>query len=72
MRARGQKRFRTILFLGVGVGMSALVLGAYAGGLVRSFEFQTVDERFSLRGSCPSRCRTCGSTRPADQILQDR
>ena len=51
MRARGQKRFRTILFLGVGVGMSALVLGAYAGGLVRSFEFQTVDERFSLRGS---------------------
>jgi len=51
MRASGQKRFRTVLFLGVGVGMSALVLGAYAGGLLSSFELETVDERFLLRGS---------------------
>ena len=59
MRARGQKRFRTILFLGVGAGMSALVLGALFAGphvpseldLLGSLERETVDMRFSLRGS---------------------
>ena len=31
--------------------MSALVLAAYFGGLLRTFELGTVDQRFSIRGA---------------------
>ncbi len=50
--SRGRRR--TVLLLGVGAWMTGLLLVAYATGLLNSQELQSVDARFSIRGSRPA------------------
>jgi adenylate cyclase len=47
-RARGTRR---TLFFGVGFASAAIVLGLYAGHVLRPLELKSVDARFSFRGS---------------------
>ncbi|HEX2233323.1 MAG TPA: adenylate/guanylate cyclase domain-containing protein [Thermoleophilaceae bacterium] len=49
MRTR-HHRLRTILFLSVGLGLTALGVGAYATDALGDLERDTVDARFSIRG----------------------
>jgi adenylate cyclase len=49
MKSRHQ-RFRTILFLGVGVVLTALGVLAYATNALSDLERDTVDARFAIRG----------------------
>jgi adenylate cyclase len=46
-----QKRFRTILFLLVGFGSAGLVLLIWGFGILDSFERDSIDARFSIRGT---------------------
>lgn len=49
---RGRRaRIRAALLLGVGGGALALALVAYGTNVMRPLELQTVDERFSIRGT---------------------
>ncbi len=48
-----RSRRRTVLLLGVGAWMTGLLLVAYATGLLNSQELQSVDARFSVRGTKP-------------------
>src|SRR6266511_1530506 len=48
MHTSGRRRLRAAFFLAV--GMTGLALLAYALGLLGSFERQTIDVRFSIRG----------------------
>ncbi len=50
MHTSGRRRLRAAFFLAVGIGMTGLALLAYALGLLGSFERQTIDVRFSIRG----------------------
>jgi adenylate cyclase len=50
MRMSGRRRLRAAFFVAVGIGMTGLALVAYALGLLGSFERQTIDVRFSIRG----------------------
>jgi len=50
MRAAARRRLRTILFLGVGLGLTALGLMGYAFDVLGDLERDTVDARFSIRG----------------------
>jgi len=50
MRSRRQERLRDALFLLVGVGMTSVALIAYGLGFLNTFERQSVDARFSIRG----------------------
>jgi adenylate cyclase len=56
-------RLRVALFIGVGLLSAAIGLAAYAGHLLRSFESQTVDARFSIRNS------TQGTKVPSDLVV---
>src|SRR5829696_10554778 len=47
----GRLRIRAALFLGVGLGLTGLVLMAYGANLFRTWEYSTVDARFSIRGT---------------------
>jgi adenylate cyclase len=47
----GRLRTRAALFLGVGLGLTGLVLMAYGANLFRPWEYTTVDARFSIRGT---------------------
>ena len=46
-----QQRFRTILFLLVGFGTTGLVLLIWGFGVLDSFERDSIDARFSIRGT---------------------
>jgi adenylate cyclase len=50
MRAAARSRLRTILFLSVGLGLTALGVVAYATDSLADLERDTVDQRFSIRG----------------------
>jgi CHASE2 domain-containing sensor protein len=50
MNQGGRLRIRAALFLGVGLGLTGLVLIAYGASLFRPWEYDTVDARFSIRG----------------------
>lgn len=50
MHMSGRRRLRAAFFLAVGIAMTGLALLAYALGLLGSFERQTIDVRFSIRG----------------------
>src|SRR5262245_47824976 len=47
----GRLRIRAALFLGVGLGLTGLVLIAYGANIFSSWENTTVDARFSIRGT---------------------
>src|ERR1041384_4024908 len=49
MRSRPNRR-QMVLFTGACALGTAIVLGAYAGGVLRSLELSSVDTRFSIRG----------------------
>lgn len=46
-----QQRFRTILFLLIGLGTTGLVLLTWGFGVLDSFERDSIDARFSIRGA---------------------
>jgi adenylate cyclase len=48
---RGRRRFRILLFLGVGLAASALALAAYRVHVLRGLELGSVDVRFDVRGT---------------------
>jgi len=50
MRAAARRRLRTILFLSVGIVLTALGLVGYATDALGDLERDTVDARFSIRG----------------------
>lgn len=52
--ARRRERLRVVLFLAVGAGLTALVVLAYATGLLGSLELGSVDSRFEIRGAQPA------------------
>jgi adenylate cyclase len=47
----GRLRIRAALFLGVGLGLTGLVLIAYGANVFKPWEYDTVDARFSIRGT---------------------
>jgi adenylate cyclase len=47
---RGQRRFRTLLFLGVGLAAAVVALAAYRVHVVQGLELASVDRRFDVRG----------------------
>jgi adenylate cyclase len=47
---RDRRRFRTLLFLGVGLAAAALALAAYRVQLMQGLELASVDLRFDVRG----------------------
>jgi adenylate cyclase len=51
LRLGGRDRIRAALFLGVGLGLTGLVLVAYGAKLLRPWELDTVDARYDIRGS---------------------
>jgi adenylate cyclase len=51
VRGRGYQRLRGVLFLGVGLTMVLVVLAIYWAGVLQALELQTVDQRFTIRGS---------------------
>jgi adenylate cyclase len=51
VRAGGRFQIRMALFLGVGLGLTGLVLIAYGANLLRPWELDTVDARYSIRGT---------------------
>jgi adenylate cyclase len=51
MRTPREQRLRDALFLAVGIGTIGVVLLSYGLGLFDSFERQSVDARFSVRGA---------------------
>jgi adenylate cyclase len=51
VRLGGRFRIRSALFLGVGLGLTGLVLIAYGAKLLKPWELDTVDARFAIRGS---------------------
>ena len=56
MRTRDRRRFRAILFLGVGLAASALALAAGRVHVLQGQELDSVDLRFAIRGKqAPSR-----------------
>ena len=50
MRSGRRRRIHVALFLGIGAAAAALSLAAYLGGVFKSYELDTVDARFALRG----------------------
>ena len=50
MRTRDKRRFRAILFLGVGLAASALALAAARVHVFHGQDLNSVDLRFSIRG----------------------
>jgi adenylate cyclase len=46
----GRLRIRAALFLGVGLGLTGLILIAYGANVFKPWESDTVDARFSIRG----------------------
>ncbi len=57
---RDRRRFRTLLFLGVGLAAAALALTAYRVHLMQGLELASVDLRFDMRG---------GQTPPSKVVL---
>jgi adenylate cyclase len=51
VRAGARFQIRMALFLGVGLGLTGLVLIAYGANLLKPWELTTVDTRFSIRGT---------------------
>src|SRR5438874_798549 len=51
MRTTRSRRLKAVFFLGVGVAASGLALLLYGFDFLKDFERQTVDTRFSLRGT---------------------
>jgi adenylate cyclase len=51
IRLGGRFRIRAALFLGVGLGLTGIVLIAYGAKLLKPWELDTVDARYSIRGS---------------------
>jgi adenylate cyclase len=47
----GRLRIRAALFLGVGLGLTGLVLIAYGANVFKPWEFDTVNARFAVRGT---------------------
>src|SRR5437588_2129574 len=50
MSSRRDRRRRTVIFLSVGLAMSAFGVLVYALGVFNGLERQTIDSRFSIRG----------------------
>src|SRR6266568_2474825 len=50
MSSRRDRRRRTVIFLSVGLAMSAFGVLVYALGVLNGLERQTIDSRFSIRG----------------------
>ena len=50
-RRRSLRRLRLIIFVVVAVGLTGLVVAAYAANVVEGAELDTVDQRFDIRGS---------------------
>jgi adenylate cyclase len=48
---RSLRRLRLSIFFMAAVGLTGIVIGAYAGNLLEGAELDTVDQRFELRGS---------------------
>jgi adenylate cyclase len=53
-RTRTGTRLRAALFLGVGLGATGLALVAYGTNVFRGLELNSVDVRFSIRGTQPA------------------
>ena len=51
MRGARQHRLRTLLFLGVGVATTGFVLLLWGFGVLDEFERNSIDARFSIRGT---------------------
>ena len=49
-RRRSRRRLRFLMFAATAAVLTGAVLGAYAGGVFRDLELDTVDARFSVRG----------------------
>ena len=50
-RRRSLRRLRRIIFAAVAIGITGVVVAAYAGGVFDGAELDTVDQRFQIRGS---------------------
>ncbi|HET8823216.1 MAG TPA: adenylate/guanylate cyclase domain-containing protein [Thermoleophilaceae bacterium] len=50
-RRRSLRRLRRIIFAAVAIGLTGVVVAAYAGGVFDGAELDTVDQRFQIRGS---------------------
>ncbi len=48
---RSGRRLRLLTFLGAATALIAVVLGAYAAGVLDSAELDSIDARFQIRGS---------------------
>ena len=54
-QSQGRRRLNIALFLGVGLATTGLGLVAYGTNVFRELDLQTVDARFSIRGTKPPR-----------------
>jgi CHASE2 domain-containing sensor protein len=54
-QSQGRRRLHIALFLGVGLATTGLGLVAYGTNVFRELDLQSVDARFSLRGTTPPR-----------------
>jgi adenylate cyclase len=54
-QSQGRRRLHIALFLGVGLATTGLGLVAYGTNVFRELDLQTVDARFSIRGTKPPR-----------------